>query len=160
MKIDPKLFIYDYKKYDINSIRVECQNLSFNFACNGNINDVNYTMQNINKKDHIYDFKFTRIFVMYHVLRAKAIYNKLYEKIHNSNVNNYLDQFLEKYKYFEDWFFLEERMIKIDNNNNKYTSDKERIFFCFIKPEITLYPLYVDSEHVTCPPKNNSNNKK
>ena len=147
IKIDWNYFIYDYKKHNINSIKVKYQNLQFNFPCNANINHVNLTMSDINKNDHIYDFKFKRIFVQDHRERAKAIYNKLYQKIKGKSINNFLDQFLEKYEYFKDWFFLEERII----NNKNHIDPKARIFFCFIKPEKTLYPLYVDSEHITCP---------
>ena len=72
----------------------------------------------------------------------------------DTKIDAYFDQFLEKYKYFKEWFFLEERLI---NSKGKH-DQKARIIFVFIKPEKCIYPLYIDTEHLTCSPKINNFN--
>lgn len=118
-----------------------------NDTCKSNIQ---LTLKEIKKTDHIYEFQLKRIFVSEHFARAKAIYNKLYKEFIDTKIDAHLDQFLEKYEYFKEWFFLEERLI----NNEGRCNQKARIIFVFIKPEKCIYPLYIDTEHLTCPPKN------
>lgn len=149
MKIIENLLIYNA----CEQISISLPNETFEFksiinnTCKSNIW---LTLNEIKKTDHIYEFQLKRIFVPEHFERAKAIYNKLYKEFIDTKIDAHLDQFLEKYEYFKEWFFLEERLI----NNKGKRNQKARIIFVFIKPEKCIYPLYIDTEHLTCPLKN------
>lgn len=70
-----------------------------NDTCKSNIQ---LTLKEIKKTDHIYEFQLKRIFVSEHFARAKAIYNKLYKEFIDTKIDAHLDQFLEKYEYFKE----------------------------------------------------------